>query len=100
MIRLPALKGGAGAAGSLLGALAEALREPGHPATGVEDLLLARVEGVAGRADVGVDAPAGLGAARREGVAAGAAHRRLDVGGVDVGLHGVPLVMGSRRVVG
>jgi hypothetical protein len=44
-------------AGLLAGALArlaEALLEPGDAAAGVEDLLLAGVEGVAGRADVGV----------------------------------------------
>ena len=38
-----------------LGLLAVAGLEAGHAATGVEDLLLARVERVAGRADVGVD---------------------------------------------
>jgi hypothetical protein len=46
---------GTGAAVQLLGALAEALLEPGHAATGVEDLLLARVERVAGGADLGAD---------------------------------------------
>ena len=42
---------------SLLGGglLAVARLEPGHAATGVEDLLLARVERVAGAADVGAD---------------------------------------------
>ena len=39
--------------------LAVARLEPGHAATGVEDLLLARVERVAGAADVGVDLAAG-----------------------------------------
>src|SRR5215469_8580819 len=35
--------------------LAEAALEPGDPAAGVQDLLLARVERVAVRADIGVD---------------------------------------------
>src|SRR5687768_18236215 len=86
--RRPSPGPGAGAAGSLLGALAEALLELGHPATGVEDLLLARVERVALGADVGVDAAADLRALGGEGVPAGAGHRRLDVRRVDVGLHG------------
>src|SRR6185295_14742885 len=59
----------ADAAVELLGAggtgLAEALLEPGHAASGVEDLLLAGVEGVALRADLGVDHAVRRCAARR-----------------------------------
>ena len=53
--RPPTTEGrGTGASGELLGGLlAVAGLEPGHAATGVEDLLLARVERVALRADVG-----------------------------------------------
>ena len=54
-------------------------------ATGVHELLLARVEGVALRAEL--DAQRGDRRAGRELVAAGAVHRALDVVGVDVGLH-------------
>src|SRR4051812_14265948 len=61
--------------------------EAGHAAAGVEDLLLARVEGVAVGADLGVDDPARRGAARRERVAAGAGDLGQHVLGVDVLLH-------------
>src|SRR5215211_1834802 len=64
------------------GAALEAL----HAATRVDQLLLARVERVAVRADLHVDLR--LGRAGRELVAAGAADVSLDVLGVDVGLHG------------
>lgn len=69
--------------------LAEAGLEAGHTATGVEDLLLARVERVALGADIGTDAAGRDGAASRERRAAGAADLRLDVLGVDVALQGV-----------
>src|SRR5690349_3102412 len=73
------------------GLLGVAGLEAGHAATGVEDLLLAGVEGVAVGAHVGVD-PAGRGgAAGGERVTAGAADLGLDVLRVDVGLHGCPL---------
>src|SRR3954471_21721648 len=55
------------------------------PATRVDQLLPARVERVAVRADLDVDL--GLRRPRRELVAARAAHVSLDVLGVDVGLH-------------
>src|SRR3954451_25302097 len=63
--------------------------EAGHAAAGVQDLLLARVERVAGRADVRVDRSAGLGASGGERVPAGARHLGLDVRRVDVLLHDV-----------
>src|SRR5690606_19351032 len=79
------------AAGSLLlGLLAVARLEPGHAAAGVHDLLLARVERVAGAADVGADLAGRLGAARGEGVTAGAGDLGDDVLGVDTGLHDAP----------
>ena len=67
----------AGAAGLLEAAL-EAL----HPATRVHQLLLARVERVAGGADL--DVQVRLRRARVELVAAGAAHVRQDVLGMDL----------------
>src|SRR5215210_996139 len=78
----PPPRGGAALARALGGAALEAL----HAAARVDQLLLARVERVAVRADLHVDV--GLGRARRELVAARAAHVRLDVLGMDVGLHG------------
>src|SRR5688500_6562410 len=78
-----------GAAGSL-GAGALAAGEPAlealHPAAGVHELLLARVERVAVAADLHLDL--GLGGPRLELVAAGTADVRDDVFGVEVGLHG------------
>src|SRR3954452_23598713 len=71
------------AAGAAGGAALEAL----HAATRVDQLLLARVERMAVRADLHVDLR--LGRAGRELVAAGAADVSLDVLGMDVGLHGV-----------
>src|SRR5512142_1692593 len=70
-------------------ALAEPPLELLHPAADVEDLLPAGVEGVAGRADVGVDDAVAGGAAGREGVAARAGDGGLDVRRVNVGLHAV-----------
>ncbi|MDV6288371.1 hypothetical protein R2F25_12245 [Streptomyces sp. UP1A-1] len=71
------------------GSLAEAGLEAGHTATGVEDLLLARVERVALGADLGADGAALDRAAGGERRATGAADLRLDVLGVDVALQGV-----------
>src|SRR6476661_2947237 len=72
-------------AGDLLGGLlAVTGLEPGHAATGVEDLLLARVERVALRAHVGGDLAGRLGAARGERVATGTGDRGLHVVGVKV----------------
>src|SRR5919204_52064 len=56
-----------------------------HPAARVHELLLARVEGVALRADL--DVQLRLRRARLERVPAGARHRREDVLGMNVGLH-------------
>src|SRR4051794_16058289 len=67
--------------------LAEPLLEPGHAATGVEDLLLAGVEGVARRADLDGQLTGRGRAAGGEGVAAATGHRGDVVGRVDVGLH-------------
>src|SRR5829696_8401942 len=64
------------------------LLEAGDPAAGVQDLLLARVERVAVGADIGVQHAVRRSAPGDEGVAAGAGHLSLPVGGVDVGLHG------------
>src|SRR5919108_4650683 len=65
--------------------LLEAALEALHPAARVEQLLLARVERVAVRADL--DVQLGLRRARLELVAAGAANGRQDVLGMDAGLH-------------
>src|ERR671923_1070457 len=65
--------------------LLEAALEALHPAARVEQLLLARVERVAVRADL--DVQLGLRRARLELVAAGAANGRQDVLGMDSGLH-------------
>src|SRR5690606_6755543 len=86
------------ASGGLLGVglLAVALLEAGDAATGVQDLLLARVERVAVRAHVGADATGGGGAAGGERRTAGAGHLGLDVLRVDVLLHVSPVgVAGS-----
>lgn len=80
-------------------ALAVASLEASHTTTGVQNLLLAGVEGVAVGADLGADLAALLGAAGLERVATGAAHRGGHVVGVDVLLHDVPLGVNSRRVV-
>src|ERR1041384_8122059 len=65
--------------------LLEAPLEALDPAAGVHELLLARVERVARRADL--DVKLGLGRARLELVAAGAANGREHVLGMDLGLH-------------
>src|SRR6185503_16826104 len=60
-------------------ALAVALLEPVHPTADVHDLLLAGVERVAGRADLGVQLAGLGGAAGGEGVATRAGHLGDDV---------------------
>src|SRR5690606_23253064 len=72
---------------ALLRPLAETRLEPRHPATGVEDLLLTRVERVAGGADVGVDHAVLRGAASDERIPAGAGHLGDHVLRVDITLH-------------
>src|ERR1700744_3330667 len=72
---------------SARGLLAEATLEPGNATTGVQDLLLARVERVAGRADVGVDLAVRGRAPGGEGVATAAGHRSGTVGRGNVRLH-------------
>src|SRR2546421_3639625 len=76
----PGLRSGLGGL-ALGGAALEAL----DATAGVHELLAPRVERVAVRADL--DVQLGLGRARGELVAAGAADVRLDVFGMDLGLH-------------
>src|SRR5258705_10290886 len=80
-----------GAVVSLLGGLlldvGVLLLELGHPASGVEHTLLARVEGVAHVASLGVNLTALRGAAGRELVTAGTGNVRHAVGGVNIRLH-------------
>src|SRR5215471_6174616 len=71
--------------GGALGPLEPAL-EALHPAARVDELLLARVERVAVRADLDVEL--GLCGPRLERVPAGARHRREHILRMDVGLHG------------
>src|SRR5207237_295570 len=73
------------AAAGVPAGLLEAALEPLHPAARVHELLLARVERVALRADL--DVQLALGRARLERVAARARHRGEGVLGVNVGLH-------------
>src|SRR6202000_1890981 len=80
------------AAGGLLaaaarGLLAEAALEPGDAATGVQDLLLARVERVASRADVGVDLAVLGRAPGDESVPAATGHRGGTIGRGNLRLH-------------
>src|SRR4051794_9931041 len=81
------LVGCVGAGGRTRGPLAEALLEASHAPTGVEDLLLAGVEGVASRADLDGQLTGRGRAAGLEGVAAATGHGGDVVGRVDVGLH-------------
>src|SRR5580698_6557514 len=67
--------------------LAEAALEPGDPATGVQDLLLAGVERVAVGADVGVDLAVRGRASGGKGAAAGASDLGHHVLRVGIGLH-------------
>ena len=68
-------------------ALAVASLEASHTTTGVQNLLLAGVEGVAGRAHVHADLTGGDGGTGLEGVATGARDRGGHVVGVDALLH-------------
>src|SRR6266508_4300352 len=79
----------------LRGPLSVPALEPLHAAPGVDQLLLARVEGMAVRADL--DPKLRLGGTRGERVPAGTAHGGLNVFGVDSLLHSVPrlLIVGS-----
>src|SRR5215469_18075359 len=78
--------------------LAKPALEPRDSPAGVENLLLAGVEGVTARADVGVD-DAVLGRApRRERVTAAADHRGVYVLRVNSGLHVVTPGSRGRRV--
>src|SRR6185312_3585920 len=79
--------------------LAEPLLEAGDAATGVQDLLLAGVEGVARRAHLDRQLTGRGRAAGRERVAAAAGHGGDVVGRVDVGLH-VPLASSERKLAG
>src|SRR5260370_16013539 len=72
--------------------LAEPALEPGDPAAGVQNLLLAGVERVAIRADVGVNLAVPCRAPGGEAVPARTGHLRHHVLRVDVGLHVVLLV--------
>src|ERR1700723_1442437 len=92
------LLGGLLVGGLLAGGLAEALLEPRDATTGVQDLLLARVERVAVRADVGVDRAAGSGAPGGERVPAATGHGGDVVLGVNVSLHRQTPAFGGRRV--
>src|SRR3954451_5082729 len=69
------------------GALAVPRLEARDATACVEDLLLAGVEGVASRADLDVDGPAGLGAAGGEVVAGSAGDLRFAVCGVNAFAH-------------
>src|SRR4051794_25202241 len=80
-----ALAPGGSGLGLAAGALGSAAPEALDATAGVHELLPARVERVAVRADLDVDLR--LGRARRELVAARATDVRLDVLGMDVGLH-------------
>src|SRR3954447_17104505 len=79
-------------AAAALGALGplELLLEALHPAAGVHELLLARVERMAVRADLDVEL--GIRRPRLERVPAGAGHGREDVLGMDFGLHCLPRI--------
>src|SRR5690242_20562784 len=82
------------------GALAVARLEAGDTTAGVEDLLLAGVERVAGRADLDVDLAAAGGAAGGELVPAAARDCGLVVVGVDTAAHwDVPFERCGRRVL-
>src|SRR3954469_2703782 len=83
------LVGGLAGRGTGRRALAEPLLAAGDAAAGVEDLLLAGVEGVARRADLDGQLTGRGRAAGGEGVPATTGHRGLVVRGVDVGLHAV-----------
>jgi hypothetical protein len=78
-----------GAARNLLaGGFAESLFEAGNATTGVENLLLAGVEGVALAANISVNRAVGSGATSLKRRSARAGDRGLCVRGVNVVLHG------------
>src|SRR3712207_8646276 len=79
-------------------ALAEPLLEAGDAAAGVQDPLLARVEGVAGGAGLDGQRAAGGRAAGGEGVPATTGHRGGVVVGVDAGLHVASSEIGRAHV--
>src|SRR3954447_6656628 len=95
-LRAPASEGLLGRRGVLL---AVARLEPGHAATGVHELLLAGVEGVALAAHVSVDLAGRRGAAGRELGPARAGDQRLVVLRVDVLAHSLSSGGHGRRVV-
>src|SRR5262249_55637944 len=82
---------GRSAGGLLRALLAEAL----HATSGIDQAPLAGEEGMAGRANVGVDLRAGR--ARKERVPARTLHGGGGVLGMDVGFHGIPLGSGRGR---
>src|SRR3954454_7850010 len=84
---------GAALGGLRGGRLLEPALEALDTATGVHELLLARVEGVALRAEL--DAQGRCGRPGRELVAARAVDLALDVLGVDLGLHKCSIVTGG-----
>ena len=69
-------------------------REALNSAGGVYQLLLARKEGVAVRADFHAQHLAFDGRARLEGMAAGAMHRNGMIVGMNTGFHGTPFCRG------
>jgi hypothetical protein len=75
-----------------LGLLTEALLELGNTATGIKNLLLARVERVASAAHVGVNCAALLSAACSECVSATTGNCGVYVLWVDASLHGFLLI--------
>src|SRR4051812_47301629 len=82
-------------AGLLLAAAAVAALEALDAATGVHQLLLARVEGMALVAQLHLELR--LGRARGERVPVGALHGGLDVVGMDLGLHGDSILSDGSR---
>src|SRR6266567_436910 len=87
-------------AGWLLALLAEPTLEPGDAAAGVEDLLLAGVERVAVRADIGVNLSVLRRAAGRKGAPARAGYLRHHIIRVNVALHVSPGSVGRRVAFG
>src|SRR5690606_21849726 len=82
---------------AVAGAAAVLLLELADPSGSVDDLLLAGIEGMAGRADLHVQLLV-QGRARLEGVAAGAHHLDLVILGMNAGFHGESSgVCGPRR---
>src|SRR6266567_4519013 len=84
----------------LRGPLAEPALEPRDPAARVQDLLLAGVERVAARADIGADLAVPRGAPGRKCGPAGTGHLGHHVLRVDVGLHIISWFPGRRVASG